>query len=71
MMATLIRRGEAIRRIQQLQDKAAEVGDSGGGKWLVKAYNALMSCKVEERIFCAQCGKPVKTGKLPESEGGV
>ena len=69
-MATLIRRSEVLRRIKQLEEKAAAAGDKKGAEWLVKAFNAVMSCKVEERIFCAQCGKPVKAEKIPETEGG-
>ena len=69
-MATLIRRSEVLRRIKQLEEKAGASGDRKGAEWLVKAFNAVMSCKVEERIFCAQCGKPVKAEKIPETEGG-
>ena len=69
-MATLIRRSEALKRINQLEEKAVEIGDKKGAEWIVKCFNAIMSCKVEERIFCAQCGKPVKTEKIPETEGG-
>ena len=70
-MATLIRRTEVLKRINQLEEKAMAAGDKKGGEWLVKAYNAVMSCAVEDRVFCAQCGKPVKTSKIPDSEGGV
>ena len=71
-MATLIRRSEALKRINQLEEKANAVGDRKGSEWIVKCFNAIMSCKVEERIFCAQCGKPVKAGKIPEeAPGGV
>ena len=70
-MATLIRRSEVLRRIKQLEEKAGASGDRKGAEWLVKAFNAVMSCKVEERIFCAQCGKPVKAEKIPETEGGA
>ena len=70
-MATLIRRSEVLRRINQLEEKAGASGDKKGAEWLVKAFNAVMSCKVEERIFCAQCGKPIKTEKSPETEGGA
>ena len=68
-MATLIRRSEALKRIENLQEQAAEIGDEKGGKWLTRVYNALMSCKVQERIFCAQCGKPMKAEKIPELPG--
>ena len=71
-MATLIRRSEALKRINQLEEKANAAGDRKGAEWIVKCFNAIMSCKVEERIFCAQCGKPVKAGKIPEeAPGGV
>ena len=71
-MATLIRRSEALKRINQLEEKANAAGDRKGAEWIVKCFNAIMSCKVEERIFCAQCGKPVKTGKIPEeAQGGA
>ena len=69
-MAVLIRRSEVLRRIKQLEEKAAAAGDKKGAEWIVKCFNAIMSCKVEERIFCAQCGKPVKAEKIPETEGG-
>ena len=68
-MATLIRRSEALKRINQLEEKAAAASDKSGAEWIVKCFNAIMSCKVEERIFCAQCGKPVKTEKIPEDGG--
>lgn len=35
---------------------------------IVKCWNAIMSCKVEERVFCKGCGKVVKTAKIPEEE---
>lgn len=69
-MATLIRRSEALKRINQLEEKANAAGDRKGAEWIVKCFNAIMSCKVEERIFCAQCGKPVKTEKIPEEAPG-
>lgn len=68
-MATLIRRSEMAKRLEQLKEKADEAGD-GGGKWIEKAYNALMSCKVQERIFCANCGATVKTARIPEEARG-
>ena len=69
MMARLIRRSEALRRINQLEEKARDGGDAKGAEWIIKCFNAIMSCKVEDRIFCAQCGKAVKTAKI--DEGGV
>ena len=69
-MATLIRRSEALKRINQLEEKATAASDKKGAEWIVKCFNAIMSCKVEERIFCAQCGKPVKTDKIPENAQG-
>ena len=68
-MARLIRRSEALKRINQLEEKARESGDAKGADWIVKCFNAIMSCKVEERIFCAQCGKPVKAAKI--EDGGA
>lgn len=70
-MAILIRRSEALKRINQLEEKAAAASDKNGSEWIVKCFNAIMSCKVEERVFCAQCGKPVKAAKIPEDRGGV
>lgn len=70
-MATLIRRSEALKRVNALEEKALAAGDKKGCEWIVKCFNAIMSCKVEDRVFCARCGKPVKTGKLPDSQGGV
>ena len=71
-MATLIRRAEALKRINQLEEKAAAQADRAGAEWIVKAFNAVMSCKVEERIFCAKCGKAIKLAAVPENdpEGG-
>lgn len=70
-MATLIRRSEALKRVNALEEKALAAGDKKGCEWIVKCFNAIMSCKVEDRVFCAQCGKHVKTGKLPDSQGGA
>ena len=69
-MAILIRRSEALKRINQLEEKAAAASDKKGIEWIVKCFNAIMSCKVEDRVFCAQCGKPVKAAKIPEDRGG-
>lgn len=69
-MATLIRRSEALARINRLEEKARDAGDRKGGEWIVKCYNALMSCKVEERVFCSRCGKQVATKDIPEDAGG-
>lgn len=68
-MATLIRRSEALKRINQLEEKANIAGDRKGAEWIVKCFNAIMSCRIEERVFCAQCGKAVKTAKVPEDGG--
>ena len=70
-MATLIRRADALRRINQLEEKAKDAGDMAGANWIVKCWNAVMSCKVEQRVFCNGCGKPVPTAKIPENEGGA
>ena len=70
-MATLIRRSEALKRINMLEEKASAAGDKKGCEWIVKCFNAIMSCKIEERVFCAQCGKPVRADKLPDRDGGV
>jgi hypothetical protein len=67
-MAVLIRRSEALRRINQLEEKCMASGDKKGGEWIVKAFNAIMSCKIEERIFCTKCGKPVDAKKIPEED---
>lgn len=69
-MARLIRRNEALKRINQLEEKARATGDLAGADWIVKCFNAIRSCKVEERIFCAGCGKKIQTRKIPD-EGGV
>ena len=68
-MARLIRRSEALRRINQLEEKAAAEGDKAGGDWVVKCFHAVMSCKVEDRIYCARCGKAVKADKIPDDGG--
>lgn len=69
-MARLIRRTEALRRINELEDKARAAGDLSGAEWIVKCWNAVKSCKVEERIFCQGCGKKIRMSKMPDSEGG-
>lgn len=69
-MAILIRRSEALKKINQLEEKAAAASDKKGSEWIVKCFNAIMSCKVEDRVFCTQCGKPVKAAKIPEDRGG-
>lgn len=56
-MARLIRRTEALRRINDLEEKARAKGDQAGAEWIVKCFNAIMSCRIEERIFCSGCGK--------------
>ena len=35
-MAILIRRSEALKRINQLEEKAAAASDKKGGEWIVK-----------------------------------
>ena len=67
-MAILIKRSEALDRINKLEEKCTETGDKAGGEMLVKAFNAIMSCKVVDRVFCDKCGKPVITRKIPEDE---
>ena len=70
-MARLIRRTEALRRINQLEEKAKASGDQAGVDWIVKCFNAIMGCKVEERIFCSGCGKKIRAAKIPDDEGGT
>lgn len=69
-MAILIRRAEALKRINQLEERAAQSGERQGAEWIVKAFNAIMSCKVEDRIFCAECGKKIDARKIPENPAG-
>lgn len=70
-MARLIRRTEALTKLNQLEEKARESGDKAGADWIVKCFNAIMSCKIEERIFCSGCGKKIRTSRMPDSEGGA
>ena len=65
-MATLIRRSEALKRINQLEEKANAAGDRKGAEWIVKCFNAIMSCKVEEKLYCAKCGKELRPPKDTE-----
>ena len=67
-MATLIRRADALRRLNKLEEKYQDIGDRAACDAVVKCYNAIMSCKVEERVFCTGCGKPVKTATIPEDD---
>lgn len=62
-MATLIRRSDALKRINRLEESAVASGNRAGAEWIVKAYNAIMSCRVEERVFCQKCGKALKIHK--------
>lgn len=67
-MAKLIRRSEALRRINALEEQCAASGDRKGGEWIVRAFNAIMSCKVEEKLYCPKCGRELRREKT--SEGG-
>ena len=69
-MARLIRRAEALRKINQLEEKARANGDVAGADWIVKCFGAIMSCRVEDRVFCSGCGKKIRTAKIPEDGGG-
>ena len=69
-MATLIRRAEALKRLNILEEKAMAAKDRAGAEMIVKCWNAIMSCKVEERVFCTGCGKVVKTAEIPEDDQG-
>lgn len=55
-MAVLIRRNEALRRINQLEEKAIASGDQAGVDWIVKCWNAVKSCKVERRALPINIG---------------
>lgn len=68
-MATLIRRSEALGKLNKMEEKYRKSGDQAARLLIVRCYNMIMSCKVEERVFCARCGKPVKTAKIPEDGG--
>ena len=70
-MARLIRRSEALKRINQLEEKAREDGDQAGADWIVKCFNAIMSCRVEERVFCSECGKKIRVPRERDSQGGA
>lgn len=69
-MATLIRRAEALKRLNILEEKAIAAKDQAGAEMIVKCWNAIMSCKVEERVFCTGCGKVIRTEQIPEDEPG-
>lgn len=69
-MATLIRRAEALKRLNILEEKAMAAKDRAGAEMIVKCWNAIMSCKVEERVFCKECGKVVKTADISEDDQG-
>lgn len=67
-MATLIRRAEALKRLNILEEKAMAASDRAGAEMIVKCWNAIMSCKVEERVFCTKCGNVIPTDKIPEED---
>ena len=52
-MARLIRRAEALKKINQLEEKARAGGEQAGADWIVKCFNAIVSCRIEDRIFCS------------------
>jgi hypothetical protein len=68
-VARLIRRTDALRKINQLEEKARADGDQVCADWIVKCFNAVMSCRVEDRIFCSACGKKIQAAKAPEDGG--
>jgi hypothetical protein len=65
-VARLIRRAEALKKINQLEEKARAGGEQAGADWIVKCFNAIMSCRIEDRIFCSECGKRMRVSKMPE-----
>ena len=67
-MAKLIRRAEALKRLNILEEKAIAAKDRAGAEMIVKCWNAIMSCKVEERVFCTGCGKVIRTEQIPEED---
>lgn len=69
-MSRLIRRAEALRKINRLEEEARAKGDRAGADWVVKCFNAIMACRVEERIFCSGCGKKIQAKELPEDDEG-
>lgn len=66
-MARLIRRSEALTRINQLEEKAVAAGDLAGAEWIVKCWNAVRSCRVEDRNFCTGKGR-VRENRVPDRE---
>ena len=49
----LIRRSDALDKINKLEEQCAERSDRAGGEWIVKAFNAIMSCEVQEEADLA------------------
>ena len=64
-MAILIRRADALKRINQLEEEAREAGDHAGAEWVVRCFHAVMSCKVERKIFCNECAKRIRATNEP------
>ena len=62
-MATLIRRSDALKAINHLEEKAREAGDDAAAEAIVQCWHAVMSCRVESRIFCNECRKRIKPEK--------
>lgn len=65
-MAVLIRRSEVLDRLNKLEEKAMAASDLTSANMCVKMFNAVMSCEVQDKVFCSKCGKPVKTEKIHE-----
>lgn len=59
-MATLIRRSEALKRINRLEERAVALGNPKGCEWIVKCFNEIMACRVEDPVLCSECGKKIK-----------
>ncbi len=67
-MARLIRRSEALNKMTQMEEKALKQNDKAAADCYIRAFNAIMSCKVEERVFCSKCGKPIKIKKVTSDD---
>ena len=67
-MATLIRRADALRQINRMEERCRDAGDRHGAELMVKVFNMLMSCRVEGRVFCAGCGRTIRAKDVPEED---
>lgn len=62
----LIRREEALARIEQLENMACEAGNEKEARCYIRAYNAIMSCKA---VRTNDGSETARTNRKPATGG--